>query len=241
MFTTTLAPRQAQTIDSVQITVLDTLSPNLEIMSSINVYLDSNGETYLYAMDVDSGTTDNCFYDLYATQDSFFCTDLGEQMVDVWAEDEYGNATVTQNISVHILDTIAPEIIFMPDSVSLTCAIDMFQGFDVEDNCGVDTMCIDPASVQIYMGDTGYFEQNVIVSDASGNQTEKVVIYHIQGFDMTVSNQSNELSVAESGLSYQWFTCPDTVFISGATNQNYTPTSNGDYGRCCWGAICILS
>lgn len=218
------------TTDSVQVIIQDTISPNLEIMSSINVYLDSIGEAYLDAMDVDSGTIDNCTYNLFSSLDSFFCTDLGVQMVDVWAEDEAGNSSATQAINVHVLDTIAPIIVSIPDTVTLTCAVDMFQGFDVEDNCGVDTMYIDPASVPIYMGDTGYFEQNIIITDASGNQTEKMVIYHIIGFDMTVTYQSNELSVAESGLSYQWFTCPDTTFISGATNQNYTPMANGEYG-----------
>jgi len=46
----------------------------------------------------------------------------------------------------------------------------------------------------------------------------------------TITNNSNTLSTNLTGASYQWVDCNNgNINISGATNQNYTPTTNGNY------------
>ncbi len=46
----------------------------------------------------------------------------------------------------------------------------------------------------------------------------------------TVSANGSTLSVSQSGATYQWIDCGNSnTLISGATNQNYTATVNGNY------------
>jgi len=46
----------------------------------------------------------------------------------------------------------------------------------------------------------------------------------------TITNSNNTLFANLTGANYQWVDCDNSnAPISGATNQNYTPTSNGNY------------
>ena len=46
----------------------------------------------------------------------------------------------------------------------------------------------------------------------------------------TITNSNNTLTTNLIGANYQWVDCNNSnAPISGATNQNYTPTSNGNY------------
>lgn len=47
--------------------------------------------------------------------------------------------------------------------------------------------------------------------------------------DASVSPSGITLTANTSGATYQWLTCPGMTPISGATNQSYTATANGDY------------
>ncbi len=48
--------------------------------------------------------------------------------------------------------------------------------------------------------------------------------------DTSVTQASNTLTSNEAGATYQWIDCGNgNVAISGATNQSYTATANGDY------------
>lgn len=45
----------------------------------------------------------------------------------------------------------------------------------------------------------------------------------------TLSFNANTLTANQTGAVYQWFNCDTQLPISGATNRNYSPTSNGNY------------
>lgn len=47
--------------------------------------------------------------------------------------------------------------------------------------------------------------------------------------DNTVTINGQTLSANQAGATYQWFNCDTNMDIPGATNQNYTPISNGNY------------
>lgn len=51
----------------------------------------------------------------------------------------------------------------------------------------------------------------------------------IDSLDSSVSQEGELLSANEIGATYQWLQCPEMTPISGATNQSYTATANGDY------------
>lgn len=48
--------------------------------------------------------------------------------------------------------------------------------------------------------------------------------------DVSVTSVNNVLTVATTGASYQWYTCPNNIFAPGIFyNQSYTVATNGDY------------
>lgn len=51
----------------------------------------------------------------------------------------------------------------------------------------------------------------------------------INSINNSVTQNSPTLNANEIGASYQWLQCPTYSIITGATNQTYTATSNGDY------------
>jgi hypothetical protein len=46
----------------------------------------------------------------------------------------------------------------------------------------------------------------------------------------TVAQVVDTLTANQAGATYQWFTCPGNVAISGETAQSFTATATGDYG-----------
>jgi len=47
--------------------------------------------------------------------------------------------------------------------------------------------------------------------------------------DNTITQTQNMLSSNQNSASYQWYDCDTNTAISGATNQTYIPTTNGNY------------
>jgi hypothetical protein len=68
-------------------------------------------------------------------------------------------------------------------------------------------------------------------TDANGcNNTDQVTVTVNPLPDVTVSNNSNTLTANQAGAAYQWIDCNNNnAPISGATNQNFTPTNGGSY------------
>jgi hypothetical protein len=64
--------------------------------------------------------------------------------------------------------------------------------------------------------------------------------------DNTVSVTTTSITSNESSASYQWYDCTTNLAISGATNQTFSPTSNGNYeveitsGNCSERSGCIF-
>ena len=51
----------------------------------------------------------------------------------------------------------------------------------------------------------------------------------INTVDVSVTNTDPTLTAGANGATYQWLECSGMTEISGATDQSYTPTANGDY------------
>ncbi len=51
----------------------------------------------------------------------------------------------------------------------------------------------------------------------------------INSIDNGITQSGASLFADEAGATYQWLICPSMVIIDGATNQEYIPTSNGEY------------
>lgn len=47
--------------------------------------------------------------------------------------------------------------------------------------------------------------------------------------DYSVNNTGYTLTANQTGASYQWLSCEDSLLIPNETNQTFSPTTNGDY------------
>ncbi len=69
----------------------------------------------------------------------------------------------------------------------------------------------------------------VTVTDANGcTATRNYTITEPTAIDTNVTLNSGILEATQTGATYQWIQCPNTV-LTGETNQTYTPTIVGDY------------
>lgn len=65
---------------------------------------------------------------------------------------------------------------------------------------------------------------------SNGCDSTVTVSLTITTIDATVTSSSPTLTANQTGAVYQWLDCDNSMsVISGATNQNYTATVNGDY------------
>ncbi|NHM01733.1 T9SS type A sorting domain-containing protein [Flavobacterium difficile] len=85
----------------------------------------------------------------------------------------------------------------------------------------------------------------VTVTDANAcTATRNFTITQPTAIDATVSQNAGILTANQTGATYQWYQCPNTV-IAGATNQTFTPTVVGDYkvevtiGGCSITSTCV--
>lgn len=69
------------------------------------------------------------------------------------------------------------------------------------------------------------------ITDAAGcTQTQSVFITQPAPIDITTTLNGNMLSSNQNGATYQWIDCLNgNAPVAGATNQSFTPSSNGDY------------
>ena len=69
----------------------------------------------------------------------------------------------------------------------------------------------------------------VTVTDANGcTATRNYTITQPSLIDNNVTLDSGILEATQTGVTYQWYQCPNTILI-GETNQTYTPAIVGDY------------
>jgi hypothetical protein len=68
-----------------------------------------------------------------------------------------------------------------------------------------------------------------IVTDANScTATRTFTITQPTAIDTSVSLTSGVLTATQTGATYQWYECPNTIQI-GATSQSFTPTAIGNY------------
>ena len=74
---------------------------------------------------------------------------------------------------------------------------------------------------------TGIYHDTLI--SALGCDSVFVLDLTIVTINSSVTQTGTLITANESGATYQWLNCPAMTPISGATNQSYTATTNGDY------------
>ena len=129
---------------NITVTLLDTISPILDIDASHTLQLDANGSASLSISDVDIASSDNCAIDSRTlSQSTFDCDDLGTNTITFTATDAGGNAT-SQTVTVIVEDNIDP--VASASDITLNLNSDgevVIDADDIDngssDNCGLDS------------------------------------------------------------------------------------------------------
>ena len=162
---------------SAAVTIVDTVSPVIQTLPQ-SVYLDANGTATITAQQVDAGTTDNCALHSIQISDTLFsCADLGLNQILFTATDIYGN-TSTQQTSVNVLDTIAPQvsttnISLYLDAAGVATTVPSAALLSSTDNCSLGNATL--AQQAFDCADLGENLIQLSVTDASGNVTSTLV------------------------------------------------------------------
>ncbi|MEZ5047209.1 MAG: T9SS type A sorting domain-containing protein [Chitinophagaceae bacterium] len=98
-----------------------------------------------------------------------------------------------------------------------------------------------PSNNTIQVNSCGYLTMNGITYTSSGTYTQTLTnavgcdsVLTIQAtvntFNPSIVQNGNTLSATQPGVNYQWFSMAPFQLIAGATNQNFNPSLNGNYG-----------
>jgi len=115
----------------------------------------------------------------------------------------------------------------------------VYSGSGVTDDGNGMTYSFDPAVAGVGTHTITYTFTNA--NGCTNTASDDVEVIEV---DDTVSQVGVVLTANESGATYQWYECPNTL-LTGETNQSYTPSVNGDYkvvitsGSCMVESICV--
>ncbi len=108
-----------ESVATIYVTIADTVSPVALCYAQDTVYIDELGATTLIVADIDSASMDNCEIDtMWLSNYGFTCADTGSYNDTLTVTDIYGNSS-TCVTTVTVLDTIAPKIFCLDDTVYL--------------------------------------------------------------------------------------------------------------------------
>ncbi|RRJ87724.1 beta strand repeat-containing protein, partial [Flavobacterium macacae] len=158
---------------------------NAGAVASTTIYLDANGNATATAAEFDNGSaTDNCTVASIAlAPNSFTCENIGTTTAVFTATDPSNNSA-TRNVTITVLDAIAPTII----AQNITINLDENGTYNLTpaeinngsfDNCGISTWGI---SQSLFTCSNAGQSLNVTLfgSDASGNLGSAVAVVTIQ-------------------------------------------------------------
>ena len=114
------------------ILVVDDSVPTV-LTQSITVYLDTNGMVSITPDDIDNGSFDNCGIDTMSLDsNNFTCADIGDNLVTLTVTDYSGNFSYATD-TVTVVDTIAPEITVITDTILLWPPNHKYEEFELSD------------------------------------------------------------------------------------------------------------
>lgn len=183
----------------ITVTVVDDIAPIAICDQNTIVGLNSNGEGYLYAMNLDDGSYDACqLTDMmirrvegnepFADKVLFTCEDLGEPiMVELLVYDA-GGLSNSCMATVVVQDKHAPEVNDLPD-VTIECGsefspLSQFGTFTYNDACDVTT--VEDSIININSCGVGTITRTFTASDSDGSDmgTQTITIINTEPFDI---------------------------------------------------------
>ncbi len=207
------------TTDSFTVTVFDSEAP-MAVCQDLTIQLDAAGNASITPQDVDAGSTDNCGIAIISLDNTdFTCADVGANLVTLTVTDIHGNSS-TCTATVTVKDLIAPTINkpldqLVPVSDPGVCGATVDFSVTADDNCGIASLDISPASGTVF--DVGTTTVTITATDANGNVTT-------DSFTVTVFDSEAPTAV-----------CQDlTIQLDAAGSASITPqdVDNGSTDNC---------
>ena len=153
----------------------DTIPPVANCVAPFTIELPESGIIVIDPEDIDNGSTDNLnFLEFELDIDTFDCTMIGENEVELTVTDLAGNQDVCSTI-VTIVDLLEPNLVCIPEVTiqldengeAVITVSDVVQ--EMSDNCEIDSSVLD-----ITFFDCSFIGANTVevtVTDGSGNST----------------------------------------------------------------------
>ncbi len=161
------------------VTIEDVLAPTA-LCQDITVQLDASGNGNTTATTANNGSTDNCeIQNLSLSQTSFDCTEVGANPEVLSVTDAGGN-TVPCNLTVTVVDGVAPEALCQEVTVQLDASGNGSTTAELvnsnsNDDCGIGSLSLDNSS---------------FTCDETGNQT----------VTLTVTDENNNVSTCQANV-----------------------------------------
>ena len=171
-------------------------------------------------------STSECDVTVFASDDTFDCSDFGNNTVKVWAVDGSGNVSDTCYNTVTVLDTFPANVLVQ----DITVYVDNNGSVSIEardidngsnDNCGIDTLFLDK-----YDFDCSELNANTVtltVVDNNGNiSSATATVTALDTVSPTVTCKTDTVYLDQSGNA----SITDANIITG-TNDNCSVVSQG--------------
>jgi len=242
---------------SFDVLLLDAVAPTA-VCQNITIYLDSTGNTFIAAADLDGGSTDNCSGISFSAQTAYSCADLGVNTITLYVTDGSGNID-SCSADVTVLDSIGP----IPDVTPLAditgecnvvvtapTATDACAGSITGTTTDPTTYSTEGTYVVTWTyddgnGNTTIQTQNVIVDDTTaavvtcpGDQNETPIVNceftlpDYTGLVTAVDNCSSSVVVTQSPVA-------GTVINGNTTISMYADDGNGNVDSCTFDVILL--
>jgi hypothetical protein len=167
------------TVQTITVTVMDTISPTITVKPDTVLYLDAAGTVSIAKEDLVTDVGDNCsVVDTTISETDFDCTFADSTIaIALTVIDGAGNQ-VTDTSYITVLDTIKPVLdeVILADSVG-ECSVDSSKAPTATDNCSGVIQGVPDTELPINSGDTTIVTWTF--TDASGNsvtQTQRFII-----------------------------------------------------------------
>lgn len=201
-----------QSVVNITVQVFDTISPRVQALKTISVYLDANGSASLTPSAIDIATSDNCsIASLSLSKTVFGPSERGTHAVLFSAIDQSGN-TSTTTVTVYVLDTIAPRvfannlIIYLDDNGQAAINTNMANNASA-DNVGIVELRLNKYDFDCF--DLGNNITQLHAKDSSGN--EAYTIFNVMVRDTVAPKWSTVPSNIQVGQ------CEDIVIYNMPT------------------------
>ena len=209
------------------VTVVDVTAPEA-ICQNITVELDDDGLAVITAADINNGSNDNCsIASMSVSQESFDCSNLGENMVTLTVTDAAG-LTDTCMAIVTVVDVTAPEAICQnitieldDDGLAVITADDVNNGSN--DNCSIASMSVSQESF-----DCSNLGENMVtltVTDAAGLTNTCMAIVTVEDPIVPVIDCPEDQIVGVDEAGSGFYTLPDYIALGEVTTDDNCPDS----------------